>query len=680
MNKRALLIGINKYAKLAPHYQLSGCIHDVKVMANLLRDKFGFPEANISIICDEQATRQGICAAMELLISMTMQDDIIVIHYSGHGSRVTDIHNDDPSGMDSTIVPHDSGRRTSPNRDITDDEIHMWLSRLTQVTRYVTLIFDSCHSGTISRDVFGDTARWVEPDERPASEIAAEMEAPVVTEVVVEEMRAVREKQGIGGSGWLLLGKRYVLIAGCRDNESAYERPVGKGTEMSSQGALTYFLCQELALAGSTTTYRDLFDRVHPLVTSAYPNQHPQIEGQQDIVLFGMEEIPVAPFIRVTAREHDLVRLGGGAALGLTAGSQWAIYPEGVKHADSDSPPLGRVEITNVRAVSSDAMVLDPTHAHHIKPGCRAFETDRSYGAMRMTVDLHPAPASYAEHLTQLASRIADSKLLNIRTPDESVNKADVRIYLILPRSHADTGDPVPQLGAIAVPTWVVVGREGRLIMPPHPINAAHVLNLIIANLEKIARYRNALSLENRKSALVDNIGFKLLRQDVVGVWKEALPDSASGQVVFEHGERVALEIVNLYHAPVYISVLDFGLTSGIFLIFPPNRPSDKFEPHCPPVRLGERYGDRIELYMPNEFKEDSGVEVFKLFATTHEANFSWLAQGGVRSMRKSRSSFETVFETAINGTQDQRQMTVPVDEEWTTVERAFFLRRKTLL
>ena len=84
------------------------------------------------------------------------------MYYSGHGSRRRARRPTKPSGKDATIISSDSGRGDDPNLDVIDDEIHAWLGDLSQVTSYITLVFDCCHSGTISRDVFGDTARWVE--------------------------------------------------------------------------------------------------------------------------------------------------------------------------------------------------------------------------------------------------------------------------------------------------------------------------------------------------------------------------------------------------------------------------------------------------------------------------------------------------------------------------------------
>ena len=95
---------------------------------------------------------------METLVERVSDGDVVVVYYSGHGSQRTDLEGDEASGLDSTIVPFDSGRPPYTNRDITDDEIHHWLSRLAKRTPYTTLIFDCCHSGTMARDAFGDAA------------------------------------------------------------------------------------------------------------------------------------------------------------------------------------------------------------------------------------------------------------------------------------------------------------------------------------------------------------------------------------------------------------------------------------------------------------------------------------------------------------------------------------------
>ena len=159
--QRALLIGVSNYeANLPP---LAGSRNDVMLIRELLVHKFGFDRANIEVLIDEQATRDKIFAAVGALSERAAPEDIVLIHFSGHGSQAPDTNGDEPDGFDETILPHDS--RTPGIADITDDELNALLSRFESGS--VVVILDSCHSGTGTRS--GPTLvtqRWVAPDTR----------------------------------------------------------------------------------------------------------------------------------------------------------------------------------------------------------------------------------------------------------------------------------------------------------------------------------------------------------------------------------------------------------------------------------------------------------------------------------------------------------------------------------
>ena len=135
----------------------------------------------------------------------------MVVHYSGHGSQVPDLEGDEPDGLDETIVPHDSGRADPEtgigpaNRDITDDEIYERLRKLSAKTDAITLIFDSCHSGTISRDPFGELTRYLEPDLRTDSG----RPKPSVSPAAIAELKQAFQTPGsrdVGPTGFLAPG------------------------------------------------------------------------------------------------------------------------------------------------------------------------------------------------------------------------------------------------------------------------------------------------------------------------------------------------------------------------------------------------------------------------------------------------------------------------------------------
>lgn len=673
-NKWALLIGINRYANLAPQYQLGGCVNDVGLIHSLLKDKFQFPGGNITVLRNEEATQEGIRRALDSLAGRVGPDDVVVVHYSGHGSQITDVHGDEPGGMDSTIVPHDSGRGPNPNRDITDDEIHLWLSRLTRVTPHVTLIFDCCHSGTLTRDAFGDASRWVPPDSRSVEEIVADGTAFKMPDEALRELKAAN--RDLGGSGWLALGKNYVLLAGCRDEESSFEHTA----DGISYGALSYFLGRELfdAMPGDTT-YRDVYERASARITAYHPRQHPQIEGRQDRLVFDTLDAEPLRFVPVRSRAGNSVTLGAGTAHGLTAGSRWGVYPQGTKAVIPDTLRLGLLELNAVHAVTSDARIIGPDPSGLITAGCRAVEEAHSFGGMRLVVDIQASPGNDGNVVEALKTRIRESRLLDLAAGDASSKDADIRIYLIPRRAKASAGDPVPELDRIEQSTWAAVGREGRLAMPAHPADEPGIMDVIVENLEKRSRFRNALALTNPNpdSPLKGKVAFVLKRQREDGSWEEARPDPANGQIVFREDDPIAFEIANKHTAPIYVSVLDFGLTGAISLLYPPGRASDRVAPGVQSVRLFEREEDRLELFIPENFAYDEGLETFKLFATTHETDFSWLEQQTVRGFRD--APLERLFDLAFRGagTRDARPNTLFPDAEWTTVERTFVVRRK---
>jgi Caspase domain len=678
--RRALLIGINSYPKLEPQFQLRGCVNDVEVMARILEDHFGFRSEDVTRLLDEEAAREAILQAMDDLIERTGNGDVVVIHYSGHGSQMTDREGDEPDGRDETIVPHDGGRAPNENRDITDDELYLRLQRLTDKTQNVTLLFDCCHSGTVTRDAFGTPGRWVPADDRRPEELPP---SPL-------EAASVRgASRDLGPSGWLPVSRRYVLMAGCRDEETSAEHTVKEAEGSLTHGALTYFLSRELVRATPGTTYRDVFERAGALVSATYPRQHPQIEGTRDRELFGVHDIEPVRFVGVTARSDGEVTLAAGAAHGMVAGSEWAIHPQGAKRADA-SEQLGVVRIEQVRALESSATVVQERDPGAVGPGGRAVEVAHAHGEMRLSVEV-VAPGGFEDAAGELRAAIERSWLAR---PAEEGEETDLRAYVLPPRAAAAPTDPVPQLAALAAPTWAVVGREGRLAMPPHRLDEPRVVEVLRENVETLSRHRNALALRNPNvdGPLRGRVELVLKRQATDGTWTAAEPD-AGGQVVFEEGDRVAIEVVNLHTSPVYVTVLDFGLTGAVGLVHPANGPGERVDPQRR-LTVGERAGEELALGIPEGFpfgrepaegEPAGGAETFKLIATTQPADFSSLVQGGVRGLQPTDGSTSAVGElltAALTGT-GGRDVSRPTpvqaapDADWITVERTFFLRRR---
>ncbi|HYU32098.1 MAG TPA: caspase family protein, partial [Thermoanaerobaculia bacterium] len=340
--RHALLIGINRYPKV-PNADLQGAVSDMELMRSLLIDRFGFPAEHTRTLRDEEATQAQIRGALADLAGRAGEDDVVVLFYAGHGSRMADPR--EAGRMIESIVPHDSGRGELPNLDIIDEEIDRWVQKVNEKTPFVTLIFDCCHSGSVTRDPFGERTREAPADLRAPAEMFAGGPVP-------EIFTAPPEAEDKGTAGWLPGRRRAVVIAACRADEYANEHKMFTGEAVVRDGALTFFLSQALLQAQPGATWRDVFEQVAPALTSKYGRQHPQLEGRLDELLFGTAEIRPAPYLQVLAVGDDGVEIGGGAAHGLRPGSIWTVRSPGARSSDTGEE-VAVVEVQTVRAASS---------------------------------------------------------------------------------------------------------------------------------------------------------------------------------------------------------------------------------------------------------------------------------------------------------------------------------------
>ncbi len=677
----ALLIGIDRYPNFPEHAQLAGCVNDVEAMAALLVYRVSFPPGNVERLLDGAATREGIRAAFGSLTERVGLDDVVVVQYSGHGSRMADPTA--PDGMDETIVPGDSGRAPHENRDLCDTEIHRWLLRLTERTGHLTLIFDSCHSGHIMRDPFGAKGRWVEPDPRPAVAASATM-APSVPQR--------RRDAGPGGPGGeagtdgagsyrLPLSSKYVLLAGCRSTETSFE-VLAQEAGGIQHGALTYFLCQELAKAGAVTTFRDVFEVAAPQVTGRYPSQHPQLEGARDLQVFGISELEPMRFVPARPGAAGGVTLAAGAACGMSEGSAWLVYPPGTKSLASGARPQARVEVTRVRALESDARLLEGEVG---AAGGRAVEHTHRYGEARFDVEIDAGAKRLPDAVAALRAGVAASPLLSLRHGEGT---AAARVYLLPARGGAVAGDAVPAAGALAADSWAVVGADGELSMPVHAAAEPGVVGLLLENLEKRARYRAAMELADPGGPLSGRVQLAVLGR-VGERWVERGVDEQGVTVaepVFRVGERIAFKIAHCHPSPLYFYLHDFGMTGAISLVYPAMGGEQKAASRDTATRVGADEGEEITLTLPPGFpyggdrqaRQTGWVETVKLFATTEEADFGALVQRAVRDAAPplAESPLSRLLKTSLtgHGTREMEVARPAAAGDWTVVQRSFRL------
>lgn len=671
--RRALLVGIDDY----PHLRkLQGCVNDVGMMREILQENFGFPAENVTLIVNDEATREKILAAIDALIAATGTDDLVVIHYAGHGGQMSDMEGDEPSGLDSTVQPYDTQGWQGVNTDITDDELALKLDALGQRTRYITLIMDCCHSGTITRDAMGAAGRSTPADRRSPDELMKMGRKPV-------------PGVGRGGptpsgpSGWLPLTEKYVVISGCRDEEIAYEYWPPEGRGAVTHGALSWFLSRELRQARPGTTYRDVFERAAALVNANNPAQRPQMEGKADREIFGVKDVVPTRYLKVTARSGDTITLGAGAAQGVTVGSVYAIHPQGTKDS-KESGGLGEAEVVSLGVVTAEARLTSENAPGAVVPQSRAFETRHAFGELRLAVGFVNTPDGEAAPLRAL---VEASTLLKVA---DAAEPAAITLRLLPARETVAATDPIPRAGMLQTPMWAATAENGDLAMK---LKARGDEATVRDNLETIARYRQALALTNPdpNSAFQGKFSLELLKLGADGKWYEATPDMAGGEIAYTEGEPIGFRVTSSHDREAYLALIDFE-ANGAVTPLRPDRTSPAAQeklraggsydigPLAKPVPTvtwpaGYPYVDTIDRGL-----EAEAVETVKLFVTEQAADFSVLSQKGVRSggTRKASPLGDLLQRTFQGSATRGVAMGPESQEDWTTVSRTFVVKRRT--
>jgi len=254
MAKRALLVGLNAYPN--PENALRGCLNDVRQMLRLLGDHFGFDQrSEIRTLTDARATTSGIKSGLAWLVAGARAGDVLVFHYSGHGSQVPDVHGDERTdGLDEIICPYD----LDWDAPFTDDDLHEALKGVPAGTN-LTVVLDCCHAGTGLRD----PRKW--KFLRPPAGTAADRR-PRLPNAPVRRFGRTAARDGA------------VLVAACRENQLSADAFI----DGDYHGALTYYLCEAIADVGYAITYGELVRRLRGRLRAEGFDQDPQLEGPTD--------------------------------------------------------------------------------------------------------------------------------------------------------------------------------------------------------------------------------------------------------------------------------------------------------------------------------------------------------------------------------------------------------------
>ncbi len=498
----ALLVAIDTYPEgIRP---LAGCVNDANVMEDLLKTRFAEQPLHLVRLNNQEAERGKIIQAFREHLGQAGKDDIALFFYAGHGSQVPAgglFKEIEPDDMNESIVCYDS--RVLGAYDLVDKDIATLIGELTSKGVHVTTIFDSCHSGSVTRDlkdVAGavDATAWerrLEPrtDSQP-------LEAYLARPAWREASRDIPSPPPGMGSLTLALAAyapdqtgRHVLLAACEDNQTAKEY-FGGGKR---HGAFTYFLTETLRNATEPLGYRELMHQVRSAVQQSVAMQTPKLESSGGDAIFDNLFLGLTPSAWA---DYAIARIGlsgkwtidRGSMMRVAAGDRFALYPMSAGAAEL-------ADATKAEAFAAVVSVTPATAVLQMEAGAHADE-----GAPYKAVP------------------VSQAALVNVSFQGDPSGVAELEARMARARTFRVGADAKLRVLAKDGGFQVLAGDGGRVLWPTGP-NAADA-DAVISALNHMTLWMQRLELENPATQIpADWVEF-LITQNPGAADEAALP------------------------------------------------------------------------------------------------------------------------------------------------------------
>lgn len=254
--KRALTIGINDY----PTAPLRGCVHDAERWAEYFSDLCGFDR--VTTLKNREAKISRVTKEIRDILTVSVPGDVVRIHFSGHGTRVPDLSDDEADGMDEALVLYDGVWL--------DDQISDLLNDMPNGVD-LGFISDSCHSGGVTRNAFVATRGRQRFMPFPGiGAITAATRLHRLFNPNVETSHA-----GLVGT------MNHVLLSGAKSDESAWDVEYGG----QPWGAMSFHAIS-LLVENPRLTWKELHERLLTRLPDSIAPQTPQLESKMTSVHF----------------------------------------------------------------------------------------------------------------------------------------------------------------------------------------------------------------------------------------------------------------------------------------------------------------------------------------------------------------------------------------------------------
>lgn len=324
----AILIGLNHYPSQETWKQLTGCVNDVQCISFFLKELL--PSVSIHKLIstspdnsdksDSQTmkdrenlpTWENVEACLKKIISEAQQGDFVYIHYSGHGTVIP------PSGKFSNYTTGDlalvllDGNHSSQNRYFYGEELGQYLQAMVEKRLTVTLVLDTCYSGTTLRS--DESVRSVEFETEVFERFPPTLTkshtgvayAGTATDLSLNDNGSTSRQNFRDASmrhNWLLDPSGYTIITACGPTGKAYEAKFDE----KKHGVLSFYMQEAFDMLNQR--FGDAGCSVEQIYQHVRVRVRECRQGAQSPMLFG--GVSERPFFFGRQFPADIARGGG---------------------------------------------------------------------------------------------------------------------------------------------------------------------------------------------------------------------------------------------------------------------------------------------------------------------------------------------------------------------------------
>ncbi|KAM0450961.1 hypothetical protein ACHAO4_006353 [Trichoderma viride] len=475
-------------------------------------------------------TRRNFTDELQRVIQNAKPEDLVYIHYSGHGSRRRSDKQSAQELGNLALVFFENNKHGISY--FMGQSLANCLKIMVDKKLLVTVVLDCCFSGSVLRadNVRGASIRSVEYN--PAVDAAALPELENCLQIVSRDTSYPLRDSSLPHDQWLVNPDGYTILSACGPHEVAQELKLPSGEQ---RGALSYFLIETLSALrkrGVQITHESLYEHMRIRFHASWPRQTPMRYGNRNFSFFnGPATASNTPFFQVYEKGNSLC-LDAGEAHGVHAGNTFRLYsPDWLGDAVGQARSVSvtaRVDV--VRCLTSDLVNVAPAVAAvKIGTGWHARSLT-SLSQRKVSVRL---PASFNSQVRQ-AGAPEDRRYLHLCSDEDAT--ACMFTVVLDDQNHYRILDGL---------------NEAVTNLPAIPADAQGADQGLMDSLQHISKFKYAEGIENRTPDAQFETSFSL----VCSISGE--PGNSSVFDV-EDGDTWLLEIENHGETALYFALFDF--------------------------------------------------------------------------------------------------------------------------